>query len=175
MSFSFYQVDPAYSNFLRQSDPCIPYTSGQKATRPFVGIVLTINGLNYYAPLSSPKPKHINMKNQVDFLKINKGYWGVINFNNMIPVHSSNLQKVQMRILPTDTQDDINYKNLLSNQLSWCNANRQIILTHATKLYELITQGKGHPGLANRCCNFTVDEMQCKIYQQQNKPNNSTP
>ena len=143
MSFSFYQVDPAYSNFLRQSDPCIPHTSGQKAARPFVGIVLTINGLNYYAPLSSPKPKHINMKNQVDFLKINKGYWGVIN-----------------------------YKNLLSNQLSWCNANRQIILTHATKLYELITQGKRHPGLANRCCNFPVDEMQCKMYyqlQQQNK------
>lgn len=171
MSFSFYQVDPAYSNFLRQSDPCIPHTSGQKATRPFVGIVLIINGLNYYAPLSSPKPKHIKMKNQVDFVKINNGYWGVINFNNMIPVHSDSLQKVQMKILPTDTQADINYKNLLSNQLSWCNANSQTILTRATKLYELITQGKGYPGLANRCCNFTVDEMQCKIYQQLQQQN----
>ena len=38
MSFSFYQVDPVYSNFLRQSDPCIPHTSGQKVTRPFVGV-----------------------------------------------------------------------------------------------------------------------------------------
>lgn len=50
------------------------------------GILFTVNGFHYYAPLTSPKPKHLQMKNQIDFLKINQGQWGAINFNNMIPV-----------------------------------------------------------------------------------------
>lgn len=57
---------------------------GHKAKRPFLGIVLTINDFSYYAPLTSPKPKHIKMKDQIDFIKINDGHWGAINLNNMI-------------------------------------------------------------------------------------------
>ena len=38
-----------------------------KQTRPFIGILLTVNENAYYAPLSSPKPKHLKMKNQIDF------------------------------------------------------------------------------------------------------------
>jgi hypothetical protein len=34
------------------------------------------------------------MKNQLDFLKINGGLWGAINFNNMIPIQSPCLTKV---------------------------------------------------------------------------------
>ena len=40
----------------------------------------------YYAPLSSPKEKHIKLKPKLGLLKINYGKYGVINFNNMIPV-----------------------------------------------------------------------------------------
>ncbi|MDR1320575.1 MAG: type III toxin-antitoxin system ToxN/AbiQ family toxin, partial [Gracilibacteraceae bacterium] len=87
MGFSFYHTNTDYCDFLRKSDPCVPYTMDQKFTRPFVGIVFFVNSYNYYAPLTSPKPKHLCMKNQVDFLKINGGAWGAINFNNMIPVH----------------------------------------------------------------------------------------
>ena len=83
MKFSFYRADALYCDYLRKSDPCVPYTMDQKEARPFIGIVLTLNDYDYYAPLTSPKPKHLHMKNQVDFLKINGGVWGAINFNNM--------------------------------------------------------------------------------------------
>ena len=112
MSFSFCCADANYCDFLRKSDPCIPYTMDQKNTRPFVGIVLFINGYNYYAPLTSPKPKHLTMKNQIDFLKINGGVWGAINFNNMIPIHKDSLKPVDMKILPTDDKATVDYKNL---------------------------------------------------------------
>lgn len=164
MNFSFYLASTDYCNFLRKSDPLVPYTMEHKATRPFVGIVFKVNGFHYYAPLSSPKQKHLHMKNQPDFLKINHGKWGVINFNNMIPVPYDCLKKVELHITPADSQQDIAYKNLLSNQLSWCNSHKDAILKQADKLYRIITQGKSWDSLSERCCNFTLDEQQCLLY-----------
>ena len=129
-----------------------------KEARPFIGIVLTLNDYDYYAPLTSPKPKHLHMKNQVDFLKINGGVWGAINFNNMIPIHSDQLEHIDIRILPTDDKATVDYKNLLANQLSWCNtsANAASIIQKAEKLYRIITSKTARPQLAKRCCDFRV-------------------
>jgi protein AbiQ len=164
MKLSFYRAEAGYCDFLRQSDACVPYTYDKKETRPFVGILLTVAGMDYYAPLASPKLKHQKMKNQVDFLKINRGIWGAINFNNMIPIHPQCLIPVELHVLSTDLKSDIDYKNLLSNQLSWCNANKEQITRQAAKLYLLITSGKARPELARRCCNFRVDEQQYRAY-----------
>ena len=161
MSFSFYTVETAYCEYLRKADPCVPYTMDQKAVRPFVGIVFLVNTFQYYAPLTSPKRKHLYMKNQIDFLKIKGGEWGAINFNNMIPVQPACLKKVEIRIFETDSKADVDYKNLLSNQLSWCNSHRDIILRQAEKLYHTIIDGKAWGTLARRCCNFSLDEKLC--------------
>ena len=164
MNFSFYMVDSDYCDYLRKSDPCVPYTMESKAIRPFVGIVFSVNNVHYYAPLTSPKPKHLRMKSQIDFLKIKGGEWGAINFNNMIPVHPGSLTKVEMKILDEDSPADKAYKNLLSNQLSWCNSNRESILKQAEKLYRLIAGGKAWDNLVSRCCNFALDENLCAAY-----------
>ena len=140
----------------------------QKSARPFVGIVFNINGFQYYAPLTSPKAKHLNMKNQVDFLKVNGGTWGAINFNNMIPVVPGCVEKIDMRITTSDSKADRDYKNLLSNQLSWCNSHRVGILKQAEKLHAMIVQGKAWPSLMKRCCKFEVVEERCKEYACQN-------
>ena len=169
MSFSLYHADAKYCDFLRQYDPCVPYTMDKKSTRPFVGIVFSIKNYNYYAPLTSPKTKHLTMKNQIDFLKINGGIWGAINLNNMIPIHEKSLEIVDIKILSTDDKATINYKNLLSNQLSWCNKleNIDFITKKARKLYDTIVNNKVRPQLINRCCNFLVDEEQYLIYCKQ--------
>lgn len=164
MNFSFYMVDADYCDFLRKSDPCVPYTMDRKAIRPFVGIVFCVNDIHYYAPLTSPKPKHLHMKSQIDFLKIKGGEWGAINFNNMIPVHPCSLTKVEIRLLDTDSPSDRAYKNLLSNQLSWCNSHRESILKQAEKLYRLIVDGKAWENLASRCCDFSLDEALYAAY-----------
>ena len=106
------------------------------------------------------------MKNQIDFLKINGGTWGAINFNNMIPIHTDSLQPIDMKILPTDDKATIDYKNLLANQLSWCNTteNMNFITAKAQKLYHAITNKTARPQLVERCCNFSVDEAQFLVY-----------
>ena len=106
------------------------------------------------------------MKNQVDFLKINGGVWGAINFNNMIPIHSDQLERIDMRILPTDDKATVDYKNLLANQLSWCNtsANATSIIQKAEKLYRIITSKTARPQLAKRCCDFRVLEVAMNHY-----------
>ena len=165
MRLLFYRVNPVYCDFLRQYDNRVPYTSAEKQLRPFVGIILEEgNGIKCFAPLTSPKPKHLTMKNQIDFLKINGGVWGAINFNNMIPIHEQNLMKVDLIIRSGDTRAEINYKNLLTNQLSWCNSNRENILNKARKLYSLITEGKAPEKLTERCCDFNLLEEKYSVY-----------
>lgn len=110
MSFSFYTVKTEYCDFLRKQDPRVPYTMDKKSIRPFVGIVFTVNGYSYYAPLTSPKPKHLHMKNQMDFLKIDGGNWGAINLNNMIPVPENCLKKVELLIFHADSKADVDVK-----------------------------------------------------------------
>ncbi len=173
MHFSFYLIDADYCNYLRETDPCVPYNMDHKATRPFIGIVFTVNGFHYYAPLSSPKKKHLHMKNQPDFLKINRGEWGVINFNNMIPVPLECLTKISPQIHASDSRQDIAYKNLLSNQLSWCNSHKDAILKQADKLYRIVTQGKAWGSLSKRCCNFSLDERRCLLYRLSPVPDKS--
>jgi protein AbiQ len=168
MNLSFYRVGADYCDFLRKTDPCVPYTMDKKELRPFVGIILDIEGMSYYAPLTSPKPKYIKMKTQMDFIKINAGVWGAINLNNMIPIHKSSLISVDFKIVPTDSKSEMDYKNLLSNQLSWCNANKEQILRQALKLYTIISNGRAWPELMSRCCNFKLDEQQYIVYCQAN-------
>jgi protein AbiQ len=170
MSLSFFLVNADYCDFLRKADPRVPYAGRDKAKRPFVGIVLEIASLKYYAPLSSPKPKHSHMKNLPDFIKICGGKLGVINLNNMIPVHPDCLTKIDLSVFPHDDEEEKKYKSLLGNQLSQCNKNKDKILAKAAKLREIIISGKARPDLAKRCCDFSGNEKSYALYFAQNRP-----
>ncbi len=161
---SFVIVDSRYCDYLRAVDPCVPYTMDRKANRPFVGVLLQIKDLSYYAPLSSPKPKHLKMGKQVDAIKIDNGRYGIINLNNMIPIHENSVSAIDAAIYPTDTYAEVQYKTLLGNQLSWCNANKTVILSKASTLYRLITNHKAWDGLTKRCCDFAQDEVLLRQY-----------
>ena len=87
-----YMVDMKYIRNLSDVDDRVLSVSPQigKQNRPFVGIIIICNNKQYCIPLSSPKPKHTKMKNDVDFSKIYDGdgkLIGVLNFNLMIPVN----------------------------------------------------------------------------------------
>ena len=164
MDLRLYNIDKDYCLYLRQFDSKVPIVSYGKEHRPFIGILIVVNNLDYYAPLTSPKPKHITMSNGADFIKINAGKWGAINLNNMIPVLPQNLIGVQTNILTTDTPQETNYKYLLKNQLQWCTSNSAQIIRQAQRLYNMITSGRAYPGLMVRCCDFSVLEAKCAAY-----------
>ena len=67
------RLDADYCNYLSKFADQFPYNYNEKELRPFIGVLFMVNGCKYFAPLSSPKPKHKNMKNTVDFFKIKNG------------------------------------------------------------------------------------------------------
>ena len=100
---NLYLIDTKYIRNLAQADDRVMSVSPQieKETRPFVGIIIVCGEQKYCIPLSSPKPKHKSMKNDIDFMKIMDGekLIGVLNFNNMVPVLSDVNHREDNKIL----------------------------------------------------------------------------
>lgn len=155
-----YNITENYIKYLFKYDNRIMISVGNKATRPFVGIVLQVNNTYYFAPLASPKPKHLKMKNSIDFLKIKGGEYGAINFNNMIPAPTA-----QMTLINYKDITDIAYSNLLQNQYIWCNDNKDRIFKIANKLYFLSLERRIPQNIKKRCVNFKLLEEKCLEYQ----------
>lgn len=127
-------VNSDYCDYLRNFDSKVSYNAKEKALRPFVGILFEINTMKYFAPLSSPKPKHLKMKNDIDFYKLQNGELGAINFNNMIPVPTSEYTLVDTNINNVSVKEK-QYKMLLRNQLRWLNRDGDKLKNMALKLY----------------------------------------
>jgi protein AbiQ len=130
----------------------------RKENRPFVGIVVICDNKKYCVPLTSPKPKHMSMKNDKDFSRMfDKGnkLIGCLNFNNMIPVDDSVLLPIDMEVHKSDSPGEQAYKALLNDQLDWCNDNLEAITSKAGKLYKIVTETPDKmKNLTRRCCDF---------------------
>ncbi len=159
-----YKVSKEYYEYIKQFDAKVPYLKDDKSNRPFVGVVLYVNDVAYYAPLTSPKPKHMKMKNMIDFEKIAGGMYGAINFNNMIPVPDTEITPVDTLISDNDSKADRDYKNLLVNQLDWCQNNEAALLNKAQNLRRIVD----NPNFAfvkARCCDFNLLEEKSKLFK----------
>ena len=157
------RVNSDYCEYLRIYDSKVPYNKNEKELRPFIGILFKIDNCQYFAPLSSPKVKHKNMKNTIDFFKIKDGELGAVNFNNMIPVNEKNYVLINLN-KETLTIAELKYQRLLKEQLDWLNANYRQIKNKSFKLYQLYNNGKLPQSIKSRCCNFKLLEEKCIEY-----------
>lgn len=100
----FYEIRTQYIDYLVPYAPHLFHNSkkGQANQRKYIGVVLQVNGMDYFAPLSSFKPKHEGM----DFIKVLR--YAVINLNNMFPVPPSERVYVDFVAIK-----DPSYKSLL--------------------------------------------------------------
>ena len=133
-----------------------------KDNRPFVDIVVICGEKQYCIPLSSPKEKHKNMKNGVDFHRIldaDGKLIGVLDFNNMIPVREDVLREVDLKIHPNDTREMKHYKNLMIDQLNFCRQNQDILIKKAEKLYKMVGRKNGSGPLKRRCLKWSKLEQ----------------
>lgn len=160
----FYHIDDGYITYIRKFDSKVPENKNQK--RPYVGIVLNIAGNDYYAPLSSPKNKHIHMSNGKDFRKINQGIYGAINFNNMVPVPLWAASEINFASI-----EDEKYRRLLQNQYRYIKQDWKNIEETANNLYVMCKNDEAlltdyDKQVKQRCCNFKLLEEKCKEYNQ---------
>ncbi len=161
---SIYTIDPKYLTYLSQYDINVKRNHGEH-NRPFVGIVFSIHGIGYFAPLGHPRPKHQRMHDGIDFVKIAGGYLGVINLNNMIPVMDGNLKKADIKDYPFLPLKERKYRTLLGDQLLWINRHSDRIISKAEKLHLLYCEGKLRGEVVERCANYPLLEKACMEYQ----------
>lgn len=165
-TFKIVKINADYCNYLRNFDEKVVYNEGLKELRPFIGVLFKVDKLEYYAPLSSPKEKHKHLKNTLDLVKIKNGEYGVVNFNNMIPVTDINYELIDLNTKPKITSE---YKRLklLTSQLRWLNSNSKVVLQKAINLYKLYKKDLLPLNVKNRCCNFPLLEKESKKYNKQ--------
>lgn len=164
-------VNSKYCDYLRKYDYRVSHNAGQKALRPFVGVLFEIENMKYFAPLSSPKQKHLSMKNDIDFRKLEGGRLGAVNFNNMIPIPEGEYSFVDTHSESLTYQEE-KYKVLLQNQLRWLNRDGRMLKNIAYNLYEKRVNGTLSNRVQKRCCDFSLLEKKCKEWEaERNKKN----
>lgn len=166
------KISPKYTKYLRDNiDSKIPLEHNEKhrLPRPFIGVLITSGEHKYVIPLSSPKPKHLKMKNMIDFMKIDGGKLGAINFNNMFPIVDN---PTVYSAIDTGLSDDLadreyHYIKLIRMQLTWLNIhkNKQAILLKAQNLRDMYRNGELDERVRVRCCNFVELEERYTEYE----------
>ena len=158
-NIKLYEIDPDYINYMSKYAPHLFHNKkpGQCNDRKYIGIILYIEGFEYFAPLSSFKPKHRQMKEGLDFLKIKE--YAVINLNNMFPVPSGLYTYVDI-----NAQRDPKYKALLLAEYRMIKSIQDKIRKNAKTLYQLKIKNGDSTPLLRRCNDFKLLENACSNY-----------
>jgi len=157
-NIKLYEVNPGYVEYLMPYAPHLfrNKQSGQQNERKYIGVVLTVNGMDYFAPLSSFKEKHSRMREGLDFIKV-KNY-AVINLNNMFPVPAG-----QHSYVDISRERNPKYKSLLQAEYRYIKSIQEKIRKNAAALYRLKLNGSVSP-LTKRCNDFVILENLCRQY-----------
>lgn len=161
----FVKIKEDYINYLRKFDSKVQDNSNIKNNKPYIGILIQRDEQKYFAPLSSPKEKHLifdkldnENKLPIDVFLIrdnDEKIIGVINFNNMIPV----TDKV---IIYFNIKEDKNYSLLIKEHI-YCIKHSKEIINKSIKVYNLVTKYK-KVSLIKRSCDFKLLEEKAKEY-----------
>lgn len=160
MAIEFYEVEPKYINYLVPFAPHLFHNKkpGQQNERKYIGVVITVRGLDYFAPLSSYKEKHKRMKESLDFLKI--GDYAVINLNNMFPVPVGSYSRVNIR-----AEKNLQYRKLLEAEYRLIRKMQDKILKNAEEVYKHKCSNGNSTSLAKRCNDFELLEKALSDYK----------
>ncbi len=158
----FYEVDSGYVDYLLPFAPHLfrNRQAGQLNERKYIGVVLEVNGVKYFAPLSSYKLKHEKMKDRLDFIKV--GNYAVINVNNMFPVPERCYTYVDF-----SKERNQQYKKLLITEYRIILGLQDKIRKNAAELYKHKVHNGNKTALAKRCNDFLLLEEKCKQFKSQ--------
>ena len=156
----FYEIDEKYIDFLSHYSEHLFHNAKiqQNYSRKYIGILFEINGMKYFVPLSSFKPKHKRLCETINFIKI--GNMAVLNLNNMFPVSSG-----VYSLKNPNTEQNCQYKTLLNNEIRIIKQKSEIIISNAKAVYEHKMTNDGKSKLSQRCNHFKLLEVKCREYK----------
>lgn len=153
-NLSFYKINETYIESLQIIDPDVRISTGDKRTRPYVGIVLTIHDRLFFAPLSSPakfpstldsnalqiaKAKKSNIeKRRISIKVISNKQVHLCNviIGKIIPVPSSQISEISINDLLSSTiSSERKYGDLLQKEYYAINAMKDTIYDKALRFY----------------------------------------
>lgn len=134
MKLNLYSVSDKYIKYLMQFDNKIYDNKEESRTykRKYIGIVLTINGFNYYIPMSSPKKsdyidyeKKIIRNDTKTIMRIHEGgrLYGTLRISNMIPVPITELEPYIIA-----EEKDEKYRQIIIGELRYISKNTDRIV-----------------------------------------------
>lgn len=187
-SLQFININQDYLKYMNSFCSEVYYKPTNYDNKPYLGILLNQNGIEYVIPLTSAKEKHKSWKNvesdrflifenstksaisqKAIFIEnkdgIVKHILSAIDLKKMFPVKECVYSKVDLIINQNDSIETKNYKNLMNKEFSFCVGILDSILQKATKLYDKqMKTGKVIPF----CCNFKLLEEKCKEWIDKN-------
>jgi len=160
---NFYTVDLEYVRYLQKAEqekrgfsrvPNMSYS--EKYKKKFLcGIVLQVNNIDYYVPLTSYKQqKPDNFLISAD----NGQVVSSLRFNYMFPIPK---ELIAVRIIADEP--DQAYRALLAQELRYCIKNQSQIELLAKRTYKRVLLGKDK-GLVVNSCDFLFLEQKCVEY-----------
>ena len=174
--FGLYNVDTKYLSALYDKDKEVRYSEQIDYNRkPYLGVVVLVEGRQYFIPLTSAKVKHIKWKNvgqahyliyeKVDESEIrandivrhtengNTKILSALEINKMIPVPDDCFQRIDFNKI-----QDERYKSLLVKEFLFLQNVQDGILKKAKMIYDKQKQtGK----IFQSYCNFALLENIC--------------
>ena len=154
-NLSFYKINEAYIESLQIIDPDVRISTGDKRTRPYVGIVLTIEDRLFFAPLSSPakfpstldanelqitKAKKSNIeKRRISIKVFSNKHVHLCNviIGKIIPVPSSQITEISINDLLASSDSSVKkYGDLLQKEYYAINAMKDTIYDKALHFYK---------------------------------------
>lgn len=172
-NLNFYTVSSDYVKFLQKEElhkrgftrvPNLEYGKDRKQ-KFFCGIVLQVNEMDYYVPVSSyKKRKKDNFLIYIDGHAVSS-----LRFNYMFPV-PRNLVKIR----PITLEPDEKYRTLLSKELRYCVNNQDTIRRLAQRTYKRVLEAKDQ-GLVCNSCDFLLLEEKCISYMKEHSKEKAIP
>lgn len=172
----FYEINHKYMKYLYGIDSRVYFDERYKnEVKPYVGIIITLENVKYFIPLTSAKKKHSNYKLKTkDYLliydivdikniKVNSIYQdkkddstkkyhilSILDIRKMVPVPNGMFKKIEINSL------ELNYQFLFYKEHRFCKSNQDLILKNALRLYDK-TKLKGSE-LSSFHCNYIILE-----------------
>lgn len=139
-TLKFYYVNTDYADFLRDKrlgDACVPYTDYPKRKKFFIGIIFQIEGINYFAPISS----NTDINPAAFCIMDKENVISTVRVNFMFPVIDD-----VYKLLDIQNIKDIRYKRLIEKEYRYCNKFREQIRGLAREIYLKRTSGQMYIG-----------------------------
>ena len=184
-NLTFITIHQDYLKYLHSFCGEVYYKPTGYDTKPYIGILVQQNGVEYVIPLSSAKEKHKTWKNvDVDrfliFETCKKAESGlkdiyvenpdgtfkhilsVIDLKKMIPIKAGLYSEVDLNPAESDSAATKKYKVLLNIEYSFCLKILDSVIQKASKLYDKqMKTGK----IVKFCCDFRLLEEKCEEWE----------